>query len=379
VPNRDVDFDLPLDLNDKRIVRALARIDARAEVIQGFPMDARTSRALDTLNIARAVASTTAIEGANVTPEEAREIIAAEAGIRVLAPDRERDEAEVRNARDAMLYVRDILRADPEHALTEGVVREIHRLVTRGIDYPGNVPGGYRAMGVRAGDYVAPNPEEVPGLMHRFVEWFRNGPPRGWHPVIQAVVAHFYVVSIHPFAEGNGRTARGVEGFVLYRGGINRFGFYSLANFYYSRRDDYINGLTDAQFGSGSLTPFVVYALDGLADELRSVNHDVIEMARRIAFREMGRQELAEAGIGIKRAERLIRLLDAVSPAPSPLYQERRRQLEPTMIALYRGLSSRTLQRDASLLEGMGLIRPNEAGEWEANLGMVDRGGAGED
>ena len=96
--------------------------------------------------------------------------------------------------------------------------------------------------------------------MEQFIEWFNTGPPALWPASIRAIVAHFYVVSIHPFGNGNGRTARAVESFVLYSGGINVRGFYSLANHYYRNRDRYIDLLDSTRFdGAHDLTPFVLF------------------------------------------------------------------------------------------------------------------------
>ncbi len=98
--------------------------------------------------------------------------------------------------------------------------------------------------------------------MREFVAWFNGGEAAEWDGIIRAAVAHFYVASIHPFGDGNGRAARGAESFMLYRAGIDAFGFYSLANFYYQHRGAYVDGLTAARFHSdGDLTEFVLFTL----------------------------------------------------------------------------------------------------------------------
>ena len=88
-------------------------------------------------------------------------------------------------------------------------------------------------------------------------------------------------MSIHPFGDGNGRVARALESFVLYRAGVNAFGFYSLANFYYRNRMAYINKLVEVRFrANGDLTAFALFALEGLVSELESVHHDIIQMVK---------------------------------------------------------------------------------------------------
>ena len=242
----------------------------------------------------------------------------------------------------------------PGRPLSEPLIEDIHDLTTRGIDYPGNRPGHYRAGPVRAGNYLAPDADAVPRLMQEFIDWFHQGPPRGWPPAIQAIVAHFYVISIHPFQDGNGRTSRAVESFLLFRGGINARGFYSLANFYYRRRQEYEDMLDRVRFETnGDLTPFVRFALDGLVKELEEVHAEVLHEVRLMAFRDYAREIIFDISSAYP-ASRMYGLVlglrhEAVPVAAlrlggHPLYE------------LYRGYSSRTLRRDLDLLSAQGLI-----------------------
>ena len=119
------------------------------------------------------------------------------------------------------------------------------------------------------------------------------------------------MVSIHPFGDGNGRTARAVESFLLYRAGVNAFGFYSLANFYYRERDRYIQELTDARFQhGGDLTPFILFGLEGLVAELESVHREVLDQVKITAYRDYARAAL-ETYPRLSR-ERRARMLDLV-------------------------------------------------------------------
>ncbi len=63
---------------------------------------------------------------------------------------------------------------------------------------------------------------------------FVNSPRlRNEHPVVRALLAHFFLVTIHPFGDGNGRVSRLVEAAILYEGGYNVYGFYGLSNYFY--------------------------------------------------------------------------------------------------------------------------------------------------
>ena len=128
---------------------------------------------------------------------------------------------------------------EPEAPLTEELVRHLHRTITQDIGYPNNIPGKYRTHPVRVGQYIPPGSgERVKALMAEFISRFNSEPMAYWNPVIRAIVPHFYVLAIHPFGDGNGRTARAVESYLLYQAGINVRGYYSLANYYYRNQPE---------------------------------------------------------------------------------------------------------------------------------------------
>ena len=269
MPEWKVHFDMRVSTGHAEVLSCLARVHALAPVISGIPIPPAAQERIDRLNILRAVRGTTGIEGSELTEEEVRSVLEAPAGKKVLPPNRAREEQEARNAGEVMRYV---ATTGYQH-VSEALIRKIHELTTQNIDYRDNVPGQYRSHSTGAGTYTPPRTgEEVRHLMQEFVRWFNDGPPQDWDPIIRAVVAHFYIVSILPFGDGNGRTSRGVESFILYRAGVNVRGFYSLANHYYQHRDEYVRLLDHVRFETeGDLTPFILFALRGLLSELQAV------------------------------------------------------------------------------------------------------------
>ena len=197
-----------------------------------------------------------------------------------------------------MQFVGEYIKRHPDDSLTEPLLLQFHQILTAGINYAHNEPGRYRSHAVNVGPYRPPSTQqEVRNLMTAFFTWFNTGSPINWDPVLRAIIAHFYVVSIHPFGDGNGRTSRAVESFLLYKAGVNVRGYYSLANYYYQHRDEYIYHLNDIQMRGGSdLTPFASFALRGLVQELQAVHNEVLEEVRVLAFRDYARRTLADAG-----------------------------------------------------------------------------------
>ncbi len=373
MPSWEVHFDLTLRHGNPRILGDVARIHALASVIRGIPIPPSVQSRLDRLNILRAVRGTTGIEGTELSVEEVSRVMDSPPDSSALGPGREREEQETRNANELMEYVAEYIRLNPSAQISEPLILEFHRVLTQGIKYPYNEPGQYRNHAVTVGPYRPPqNAEDVRRLMGEFIHWFNTGAPMSWDPVIRAIAAHFYVVSIHPFGDGNGRTSRAVESFLLYKAGINVRGYYSLANYFYRNRPEYIDTLNLVQMrGEIDLTPFVAFALKGLVQELEAVHSEVLEEVKIIAFRDYARENLTEADkLGTPAGERQLRFLIGLGDKSVSL-RELRSGGHP-LSRLYRKVSTRTLTRDINYLKQQALIIA-EGDELRANLELMTR------
>ena len=374
MPRWDIHFQPYVELRDPELLQLVARVEALAGLVRTIPLPPALRDEADRLNILRAVRGTTGIEGANLTEEEVGHIMAAgQDGEPVLGAARAREESEARNAARVMDYIRDTVPAAPDSELTEDHVREMHALTTDAIDYRNNLPGEYRQGPVAAADYVAPPPDEVPDLMARFFEWLPLSRDRDtWPERVRAIAAHFYLISIQTFGDGNGRTSRAVESFILYSGGVNSLGFYSLANFYYRRRPEYIEMLDRARFvHNGDLTEFVKFALRGLREELEDVHAEALEFVRVLAFTDYARQALqVRGGLRSKTGERRLDLVLQLTGEPVSVVDLRARRHQAAL--LYAGVTNKTLTRDINYLRDMGLIRI-EKGHARANLELMNQ------
>ena len=371
MPRWNVHFNMTVRTNDSRIVESVAKAHAFASVIRGVPIPPHVQQRLDRLNIVRAVRGTTGIEGTELSEDEVEEVLAAPEGQRALPRSRAREEQEVRNAEALMSVVAELLERAPSAPLTEDLIRVFHEITTRDIDYDHNEPGRYRTYQVRAGTYLPPETgEEVQKLMAGFVEWFNTGPPTRWDPVIRAIVAHFFVISIHPFGDGNGRTSRAVESYLLYQAEINSRGYYSLANYYYRRRPDYVRLLDHVRFQSDpDLTPFVAFALEGLVEELDGVHEEVLSEVRVIAFRDFARETLLVTGrLGTPPGQRLFSFLLGLAAHPVSLREMRTGANQ--LSRLYKDVTSKTLTRDLNFLRDHGLVVV-DGDELRANLDVM--------
>ena len=373
LPGWDVHFDLTLRAGNPRIIEDLAKIHALASVIRGIPIPPSVQGRLDRLNIQRAVAGTLGIEGTELSAEEISLVVAAPSDASPLGSGREREEQEARNANELMEYVAEYIHRYPDAQISEPLILEFHRVLTQGIAYAHNEPGRYRSHAVTVGPYRPPaTGEEVRRLMSEFIHWLNSGVPTSWDPVIRAIVAHFYVVSIHPFGDGNGRTSRAVESFLLFKAGVNVRGYYSLSNYYYRHRQDYIDYLNFVLMqGETDLTPFVAFALTGLVQELEAVHTEVLAEVRILAFRDHARLTLAEAGrLGTPAGERQLQFLTELAGGPVSL--RLLRSGGHHLSRLYRRVTPRTLSRDINSLRELDLI-VIEGDEISANLELMTR------
>ena len=347
-----------------------------ARAIARIPLTPATQERLHRLNIVRAVRGTTGIEGVDLTDEEVNEIISSPDGPPVLPRARAREEMEARAAHNLFMRVENVLQNDISAELTEALICEFHEILTRDIDYRGNTPGEYRKRQVRVDTYEPPEHTEIPELMTRFIEWLNRGAGAQMDPVARAVVAHFLLVSIHPFGDGNGRLSRGVESFLLYKAGVNVRGFYSLSNYYYRERDAYIGALTNVRFQSDpDVTPFVRFALEGLRQELEDVHQYVIDETRLIAFHDYAREMIAHGGglgrpVGLRRLN-LILIIGRSEVPVAAIHQG-----HGAVAGLYRGVSNKTLSRDINALRDLELV-VYENGVIRANIEVIDQYTAG--
>ncbi len=373
MPRWDVNFDMRVDNRDSEIVSRVAMAHALADVIRDIPIPPHVKDMLDALNILRAVRGTTGIEGIELTEDEVRQIMESPRKKHVLPPNRSREEQEARNAQKVMSYVVKELTLDLHIPLTEKLICKIHRITTKDINYPDNMPGKYRTHNVSAGTYVPPRGEDVRKLMREFIKWFNTGAPLAWNPIIRAIVAHFYVVSIHPFGDGNGRTARGVESVLLYQAGVNARSFYSLANYYYQHRQEYVQFLDHVRFQTnGDLAPFVLFALKGLVGELQQVHAEVLTNVKIIAFRDYAREQLDLSNkLGSSAGERMSSLLVYLSRGEI-VSLKAIRSGKHILSQLYRQLTPKTLSRDINFLKEHELVIV-EGDKLRANLDIMTR------
>lgn len=191
--------------------------------------------------------SSNAIEGNTLSRIETAEVIEKGVGA-VISGKPLKDQLEAINHAKALDFIKNLADVKKSHQfITEEEILGIHKIILTGInDY---AAGRYRNIEVfiRGVDVEFPGPQKVPRLMENFIQWLEGEQSK--HPVKVAADAHFKLVSIHPFIDGNGRTARLLMNLILIING------YPMAVVRSEERTQYLQAVNTGQV-RGDLTLF---------------------------------------------------------------------------------------------------------------------------
>lgn len=230
----------------------------------------------------RMIHSSTSIEG---NPLGIREVEAVLAG-KIVTGVSEKDRLEVLN------YEKVIKQIDKEVkkrkiANWEKAILKIHQLTTKDL-LPSNKSGKYRTEPVFVVQpqlqkiiYRAPAASKVLKLMEDFCSWLGNRETQELSPVIVSAIAHHQLVTIHPFADGNGRTARALATLVLYKRGYDIKKMFALDDYYNRNRPAYYQAIQKARKDK-DLSSWLEYFAEGLLTELKFVLEKVRHFSREV-------------------------------------------------------------------------------------------------
>lgn len=267
------------------VTRALLEIEAARAVVAHTPLPPAVEADLRRQARLRSTHFSTRIEGNRLSLDQARQAVERKA---VRFHGRERDVREVRNYWSALLRVEEW--AASGRALSEDLVRRLHALVEKG---PRAKPTPYRdgQNAIRdAGSgglvYLPPEAKDVPGLMSALVAWERSAEKEGLAVPLLAGLVHYQFVTIHPYYDGNGRTARLLATFLLHRGGYGLNGFLSLEEYHARDLEGYYGALSAHPHpnyyegrSEADLTPWLEYFVRTLAGVFSAVQTQALERA----------------------------------------------------------------------------------------------------
>jgi Fic family protein len=244
------------------LLSLVEEIAALRERIQGAAVELSWIPALQKDSRRRNAHASTAIEGNPLTLEQ---VCALEEGRELAATD-SRSEREVLNY---FAGLRHIEKHAAKAALRHEDVFALHRILAKGVMDQGQA-GRYRSIAVRVGDYVPPPPGDVSGLMFELLQWW-NERSKELSPVLSSAIVHYRFESIHPFADGNGRTGRALALWELYRRGFDTHHIFSVDEYYWEDRPRYYAALDAVRREGEDLTGWLEYCAEGLRQTLERV------------------------------------------------------------------------------------------------------------
>ena len=245
----------------------------------------------------------THIEGTALSLEQAKSILEGRPvkGVNI------DDKKELLNYKKAMDFISKYLGG--EDPITEGLIRELHKILVKGVRGEKADPGNYRkvqnyVVNSRTKEviYTPPPAHDVPALMREFTEWLNK--VRDLSPIILAGIAQFQFVHIHPFLDGNGRTARILSTLILYKTSYDFKRLFTISEYYDKNRPAYYKAIQCVRENNMDMTAWLEYFAEGL----RSQMIEIQEKGKRIIKREALLKKIDASSLN-KRQEKVLKYI----------------------------------------------------------------------
>jgi len=236
-----------------------------------------------------AIGATLAIEGTVLSDEEIKESFQQATLQRTL----EKKQQEAENTRKAYQYITKLV--DKHEGLfiyREEHIKQIHQYLTDDIQYVSpNVPGQYRDTKAMFGEprkiSFCKSKADIENIMPKFIDWLNtvgSGCLMG-DDIVKAIMAHYYLTEIHPFGDGNGRTARALEALVLYATRKRPYSYRALAKFWNANRNEYVAHLGNIR---STCDPWdlLIWGIEGYLDETKRIKGLVLKKLKELMLQD---------------------------------------------------------------------------------------------
>ncbi|MBL7078663.1 Fic family protein [Candidatus Shapirobacteria bacterium] len=295
------------------ILTNISQVEAARAIINAAPLVPAYEKQFRAEAIAKVVHYATKLEGNDLSFEQVAKVIE---GKELSGFDR--DVQEVLNYRRVIKYLDELLalhqeklplpgeKVSPDEKMQAGdvsfsyselMLKRIYQLVVEKI-IPETQGQDYRRAQVvlentRTGQVVFRPPPfmEVPYLIKSFLSWLNSEKIKELHPVIQAGITHYILVAIHPFIEGNGRTARAFSSLVLMVESYDIRGLFALEEYFDRNASDYYHSLQSvssqpAPLAEQDLTSWLEFFTQALALELQKIKGKVERLSSDLRLKQ---------------------------------------------------------------------------------------------
>jgi Fic family protein len=263
------------------IVNELAEAKGAILALKTVPFQRRWVEALQAMQLKLEVAGTSKIEGADFAGTEL-DVALKETPDQLITRSQ-------RQAHAAMQTYKWIPTIPSDQPITKELICEFHRKIITGADDDHCAPGVLRVRDHNVTFGVpqhrgAEGGNECETALSRLIDAVEKG--FGEHDnLIQALALHYHFAAMHPFGDGNGRTARALESLFLQRAGMRDSTFIAMSNYYYDEKKTYLEALALVRKLDFDLTPFLQFALKGIAIQSQRLTAEISRYVRIEVFR----------------------------------------------------------------------------------------------
>lgn len=343
--------------------RALAEayVEAKASILslQTVPYQRRWVEALQDIEFKREVAGTSRIEGAEFTEQEL-DLAFQETPNQLITRSQKQAHAVVK----AYRWLAGLPQGQP---ITAELISSIHRTIVTGADDDHCPPGQLRKenQNVQFGmprHRGAEGGKECESAFRQFSEAIQRE-YQDHAPIIQALAAHYHLAAMHPFLDGNGRTARALEALMLQRAGLRDTCFIAMSNYYYEEKNAYLAALAEVRQSGHDLTPFLIFGLKGITLQSKRVLAQIQRHISKVLYRDLMYELFGRLKSKRKRfiAERQLKILEVLLDVDSTEFDRLKKITESTYQKLKNPFGG--LVRDLLNLEELNAIAIKQIGE----------------
>lgn len=319
--------------------------------------------------------ATTAIEGNTLSDDQISKLMQHQK----LPQSIEYQGVEIGNILEAFNEIlKETVEQNREQLICTELLLRFHKMVGKDLgEHFAAIPGRFRETDVIVGPYRAPDYRDVPILVEQYCAFlkslfrYEDGKHLFSDTFIEAIVAHVYLEWIHPFGDGNGRTGRLVEFYILSRGGNPDITLHILSNHYNSTRAEYYRQIDKAS-KTGDLTEFIEYALVGFRDGLLQVMEKIQSSQLTITWQKYVYDKFDKVDLGQKEVFKRKRKFALEIPIDLKFTIEEIPSLNIELARLYSNISERTLLRDVEELIGLEILSKEE-GKYFANISTLNK------
>ncbi len=366
-----INFQANLESAPYRLWMLIGEAESKCQHIAGVPLRPDVATKLHEVYLCKGVHATTSIEGNTLSEKQVKEQIE---GTLQLPASQKYLATEVQNVVDACNEIAKELLANPSVNLSPERICHFNGLVQRGleVDEEGQ-PGEFRKHSVGVANYRGAPWEDCPYLVQRLCEWLSLEliPPDTEmtfaYILIKAILSHLYIAWIHPFNDGNGRTARLIEFQLLVQSGmVSLPAAHLLSNHYNKTRSRYYAELDRSSKAPDGVISFLVYAIQGFVDGLREQLNYIREQQLIVTWENYVHEQFR--GGDSPACNRQKHLVLDMPDTPTP--RKELTSLSPRIAREYARKGEKTLTRDLNALKSMGLIL-RESGGFVPNRGVI--------